>query len=710
MAILYQTDDIIKNQYRINGILGKGGVAVTYRAIDLETNSPVAIKVISLKQLNNWKQIELFQREAEVLAKLKHPAIPKYIDYFDIETETDKAFYLVQQLAPGKSLFELVESGWRTNEAEVKKIAQQILEILAYLHSLEPPVIHRDIKPNNLIRSDDGTIYLVDFGAVQNTYYNTLMHGSTVVGTYGYMAPEQFRGKALPATDLYSLGATLLYLLTHRSPSELPQDTLKLDFRSSVNISDSFANWLEKLLEPDLDDRFTNANVALAELFATNKVKQRKLITGVGIGFLCLSLIWGISSYKWFFLSRLGFYPSNICSDASTIEKYLDRGGKVNLFISSSYLKRTSILGCIFGTASIKKQEKKDLINLLIYKGADIDARNNSGKTPLLFAARFLDNYDIIRLLLEHGADVNAKDDDGRTPLFTVSDRRENYNIVKLLLERGADVNAKNEDDLTPLFRVYELKTAKLLLEHGANVNARDKYRKTPLHRIGNKETMKFLIEHDADLEAKDIEGNTPLIEVTKDRYHNDTVKLLIDYGANINSENKKGYTPIINSVKSKNTDIVKLLIERGVNINQPNKDGKTPLFYAFRKEMTELLIKHGANVNIKDRFGRTPLMTANDKFNRDSNITKILIDRGADVNAKDNNGETALFYAVLNNKLDSVKILLANDANPNVKNNRGETPLLIAKRKQNSDSSIVIQKQYSEIVQTIEQVIANQK
>ena len=193
----YKPADLINNRYRITRVLGKGGVAITYQAINLETESNVAIKVVSLQQLNDWKQVELFQREAEVLSKLEHPAIPQYIDYFDIETETDKAFYIVQQLAPGKSLFDLVESGWRANETEVKKIARQVLEILSYLHSLKPPVIHRDIKPNNLIRSDDGTIYLVDFGAVQNTYYNTLMQGSTVVGTYGYMAPEQFRSKAL---------------------------------------------------------------------------------------------------------------------------------------------------------------------------------------------------------------------------------------------------------------------------------------------------------------------------------------------------------------------------------------------------------------------------------------------------------------------------------------------------------------------------------
>ena len=99
------------------------------------------------------------------------------------------------------------------NEKEVENIAQQILEILKYLHSLDPPVIHQDIKPRNIIRDDNGKIYLVDFGAVQNIYHNTSMRAKTVFVTYGYMPSEQYRGKAIPATDLYSLGATLLHLL-----------------------------------------------------------------------------------------------------------------------------------------------------------------------------------------------------------------------------------------------------------------------------------------------------------------------------------------------------------------------------------------------------------------------------------------------------------------------------------------------------------------
>lgn len=266
MKNLHQFGDIIQERYRIQEILGQGGIGITYKAVDEQIQQPVAIKVLSLQQTKDWKIIELFEREARVLQNLNHPAIPKYLDYFQIDTPEDLYFYLVQELAEGQSLAELIENGWRPSETEVRSVAQQILKILTYLHQLNPPVIHRDIKPPNIIRQSDERVFLVDFGAVTNTYYQTMTAGSTVVGTYGYMAPEQFRGQAKLATDLYGLGATLLFLLTHTSPADLPEKRLKIDFRSAVNISEDLADWLEKMLEPAAEDRFASAKEALAVL------------------------------------------------------------------------------------------------------------------------------------------------------------------------------------------------------------------------------------------------------------------------------------------------------------------------------------------------------------------------------------------------------------------------------------------------------------
>lgn len=247
-------------------------MGTTYEAEDLTNYQRVAVKALSLRQIKEWKVLELFEREARVLANLEHPAIPKYLDYFPIETSNNRSFYLVQELVRGDSLADLVEKGWHPNESEVKHIAVQILNILNYLHQLTPPVIHRDIKPQNIIRCPNGTVFLVDFGAVQEVYRNTLTRGGTFVGTLGYVPQEQFTGSVQAASDLYSLGATLLFLLTKKSPDELPLRRMQIDFRRYVKVSPEFADWLEKMLEPAIEDRFESAKIALEALQGNKKV------------------------------------------------------------------------------------------------------------------------------------------------------------------------------------------------------------------------------------------------------------------------------------------------------------------------------------------------------------------------------------------------------------------------------------------------------
>lgn len=264
MRTPYPKGRLLHNRYRILEPLGRGGLGFTYAAQDLQTKQSVAVKILSLRRAADWKKLELFEREAKLLEQLNHPAIPRYIDYFQIDTEHDRSFYIVQQLAPGYPLSHWVEEGWRPDTQAVKKIASQLLEILIYLQSHLPPVIHRDIKPQNIIFDNTDQLFLVDFGSVQATYRQSIAHGSTVVGTFGYMAPEQFRSQAVPATDLYGLGATLLFLLTGQTPADLPQRQLKIQFRLALpQLDPHFADWLERLLEPNPERRFTTAQIAL---------------------------------------------------------------------------------------------------------------------------------------------------------------------------------------------------------------------------------------------------------------------------------------------------------------------------------------------------------------------------------------------------------------------------------------------------------------
>ncbi|KAH9320535.1 hypothetical protein KI387_015174, partial [Taxus chinensis] len=252
---LHENGDMVAGKYKITGVLGEGGSSVTYEA-EVGDGEKVALKAMSLRNMRGWKDLDLFERECRVLQSLQHPSIPQYIDYFEVDTDTDRVFYIVQKIASGKSLADLIESGWHASEEEVKEIALKVLEILRYLGDLRPPVIHRDIKPENIIWDiRTRTISLVDFGAVQDAVSITMI-GSTVVGTYGYMAPEQFQNRATLQTDLYGLGCTILYVLSGRSPSSFPQKRLKIDFRGMVSTSSHFANIVDRLLEPAPEDRF----------------------------------------------------------------------------------------------------------------------------------------------------------------------------------------------------------------------------------------------------------------------------------------------------------------------------------------------------------------------------------------------------------------------------------------------------------------------
>ena len=268
---------IINRRYQIVRFLGRGGMGITYEAKDLKTNSLVAIKIVSLRESQNWKIVELFERETQTLSCLKHTNIPQYLDYFELDTTKDKYFCLVREFIPGASLSELIEQNYQFTEENIYQIARQILSILQYLHSFPTPIIHRDIKPENIIQSADDSVYLVDFGSIQSSYRNDNSYIGTFVGTAGYMPPEQFSGRVSPASDLYSLGCTILFLLFKRSPAELPVNRLKIDFKSRINISQSLANWLDRILEPIAEDRFSSATEAL-EALPTNVINKSSLI------------------------------------------------------------------------------------------------------------------------------------------------------------------------------------------------------------------------------------------------------------------------------------------------------------------------------------------------------------------------------------------------------------------------------------------------
>jgi hypothetical protein len=430
------------------------------------TDRFVALKQLSLARMDDWKAIDLFEREAQILAQLNHPAIPQYIDYFTIDTssvgiaslEENRNFYIVQELAPGKTLSDLSASGWRCTEAEVKDIASQILAILSYLHNFTPPIIHRDIKPSNILRTESGQISLVDFGAVRQAYHDTFMRGSNVVGTFGYMAPEQFRSQALPATDLYGLGATILALLTNRSPAELTQSNLKLSFRNKIQVSPTFADWLEKMLEPDPIDRFDSATNALAALknpkSLVPKLPWRKF---AAVGVAAAIGLGTIDYYKYYFLNLWGLAPIEAFTavwhyDVNKVKSLLDRGVNPNA--------KDATGSTLIHYAVTNNQV--EIARLLIDRGADIHAHYSKDGHTVLHLAVLHQDGEMTKLLLENKANPNVRDNltytplhisilRGKTPypsidsyygLNDISNKKVSIKSIQYLIAHGADVTA----------------------------------------------------------------------------------------------------------------------------------------------------------------------------------------------------------------------------------------------------------------------------
>ena len=259
---------ILHNRYRIQSLLGRQTGRRTCLATDLRTGALVVLKLLLFGPDFTWSDLKLFEREAAVLKSLDHESIPKYLDSFEVETELGKGFALVQSYIKANSLQEWIQSGRTFSQSELQAIATSLLKTLDYLHQRHPAVVHRDVKPSNILLSDRSwwqseRVYLVDFGSVQTV---ASIGTRTVVGTYGYMPPEQFGGQTLPASDLYALGVTLVYLASGQSPDQLPQREMRLLFEDRVKLSSHWIGWLKWLTEPSLDRRAPSAKQALEAL------------------------------------------------------------------------------------------------------------------------------------------------------------------------------------------------------------------------------------------------------------------------------------------------------------------------------------------------------------------------------------------------------------------------------------------------------------
>lgn len=254
--VTFEPETVVRNRYRIVRQLGQGREGVAYLAQDRTTGNEVTLKVYTWT--GSWSVAKAWRREARALETLDHPAIPRYVEHQQLD---DGRLLMVRQFVRGETLEDRITKGERLTTEQILNITRQMLDVLGYLQTLNPPVIHGDIKPSNLILDDEARLSVIDFGGVRETLRPPDVSGLGS-GTLGYAAPEQVTGRLRLNTDVYALGASVVHLLSHVRPSDLPTHGLKLDFAAHVETDAWFRAWLERTLEPDPKHRFVDAAAA----------------------------------------------------------------------------------------------------------------------------------------------------------------------------------------------------------------------------------------------------------------------------------------------------------------------------------------------------------------------------------------------------------------------------------------------------------------
>ncbi len=253
-------NEIVGGRYVVCDVIGKGGFSIVYRVKDMQTGIEYAMKNYFSSNPGNKKNLlEGLERELNVLKNTSHPNLPKI---YDLIKENDY-FFLIMEIVKGENLKSLVDKNGPFNKKEIRHIMKQVCSGLYYLHSLEPPIVYRDLKPSNIVMNESGQVKLVDFG-IAKRYSKEIELSERAFGSRGFAAPEQFgdkRGISIYntdiRTDIYGIGTTLYYLKTGK---------VFVGGVSSVKLGHKLKSVIRKCTKQCPDDRFQSVIEVLCEL------------------------------------------------------------------------------------------------------------------------------------------------------------------------------------------------------------------------------------------------------------------------------------------------------------------------------------------------------------------------------------------------------------------------------------------------------------
>ncbi|MDO4751970.1 MAG: ankyrin repeat domain-containing protein [Akkermansia sp.] len=706
-------------KYLIIRKIGQGGFGITYLAQHIESKEHVVVKenmpmfcayrsekTLAIHPLDDGEAKEnythtltRFVDEARTLARLHHPNIVRVLEAF----EALGTAYYVMPLITGKELHKAAPA--TVDEAWLAPILRTLLGALDYLHGKK--LLHRDLKPGNILLQEDGTPIIIDFGTARALQSN---RSATMVGTPGYTPIEQItvHGNRGPWTDLYALGATCYRIISGELPPEAnerlaadedPYRPLAKRVELRRHFSVDFLQSIDTALAIRAKNRWQSAREWLEVLPAVDQTTQQPVTQSLPVSSIPTSspatdekkdvpsrkrlpiilaiLLLALSG---------GAYGVYSCTQSATEKRMREELAQAEMMNQLAHEKaereakeEAERLAREKAEREAKEKAKKDAQDKLKSMGiTDYDEA----------ILKYYENPDKLQLLITAGADVNKADKWGVTSLYQAADNGRTE-IVKLLLAApGIDVNKANKAGETPLYRAARFghtECVKLLLAApGIEVNKAGEYGETPLFEAVSSrhtECVKLLLAAPGiDVNKADKDGRTPLYRAAQDS-HTKIVKLLLAApGIEVNKANKKGYTPLYRAARYGHTECVKLLLSApGIDISNWNA-----LSIAVLKNdcnTIKQLLQSGADVNKADMKGETPLFWA--AVGRHTECVKLLLAApGIEVNKAGEYGETPLYWAAVGRHTEIVKLLLAAPGiDVNKANKDGYTPLSLAAR-----------------------------
>lgn len=324
---------LVDGKYKILSKVGQGGMSVVYMAINEKANKTWAVKEVRKDGVLDFEAVKQgLVAETDILKKLSHPNLPSIIDVID----TDDSFIIIMDYIQGNSLNKALEEYGAQPQDRVIEWAKQLCDVLGYLHSRQPPIIYRDMKPANIMLKPDGNVTLIDFGTAREFKEKNLAD-TTCLGTVGYAAPEQFggMGQTDARTDIYCLGATLYHLVTGCNPSEPPYEIEPIRQKNPA-LSSGLERIILKCTQKDPNNRYQSAAELMyalehyEEIDDVYKKKQKRKLAGF-ITTLSLAVIFAVGGFtlNYFAAQKATDTYQNLMSDAA---KATDYNKKIKLY------------------------------------------------------------------------------------------------------------------------------------------------------------------------------------------------------------------------------------------------------------------------------------------------------------------------------------------------------------------------------------------